>query len=78
MQRVRCGHGLALGEQLFELESPVAGDQEQLTPPDPLKVVEDPAQIAADPVATAVGEGLTGADVVATGEVQPFSVAVTE
>jgi len=51
--------GLAWGEQLAALSRPVAGDQEQLVPPEPESVVEEPAQIAAEPEATAVGFGLT-------------------
>jgi hypothetical protein len=33
----------------------VEGDQEQLTPPEPVSGVEDPLQIDAEPTATAVG-----------------------
>ena len=51
--------GEDVGVQLVALESPVAGDQEQETPPDPVRGVEDPAPIVADPEATAVGSGLT-------------------
>jgi hypothetical protein len=45
--------------QLVELERPVAGAQEQLTPPDPVRLADAPAQIVADPDATAVGRGCT-------------------
>jgi hypothetical protein len=51
--------GLALGAQLAALSRPVEGDQEQAVPPEPESWVEEPAQIAADPEATAVGFGLT-------------------
>jgi hypothetical protein len=51
--------GLALGEQLEALSRPVEGNQEQLVPPEPDSAVEEPAQIVADPEATAVGFGLT-------------------
>jgi hypothetical protein len=37
----------------------VDGDQEQAVPPEPESRVEDPAQIVADPEATAVGLELT-------------------
>ena len=50
---------MAVGEQLDALESPVAGAQEQETPPEPESGVEAPAQISAVPEATAVGFGLT-------------------
>ena len=59
-------------------ESPVAGDQEQLTPPEAERGVEAPAQIAAEPEAAAVGRGLTVTTIVAGGEEHPFKVAVTE
>ena len=51
--------GEAVGAQLVALESPVAGAQEQLTPPDPVRLADDPAQIVADPDAAAVGSGCT-------------------
>ena len=51
--------GDAAGEQLAALDSPVDGDHEQLTPPEPLSGVEDPAPIVAVPEATAVGIGFT-------------------
>ena len=50
--------GLALGAQLEALSRPVEGDQEQLVPPEPESAVEAPAQIEADPDATAVGFAL--------------------
>ena len=66
--------GDACGEQLAALSRPVEGDQEQLVPPDPESVAEDPAQIVVVPEATAVGFGLTVT--VAVGafvEEQPFA-----
>ena len=51
--------GEADGEQLFGFESPAAGVHAQDTPPDPESGVAVPAQISADPAATAVGCGLT-------------------
>jgi hypothetical protein len=36
---------------------PVAGDHEHETPPDPVRPVEAPAQMVADPEATATGAG---------------------
>ena len=44
-----------MGAQLAALSRPVAGDQEQLVPPEPESAVEEPAQIEAVPEATAVG-----------------------
>jgi hypothetical protein len=51
--------GEAVGAQLVALLRPVAGDQEQATPPEPESGVEPPAQIAAAPAATATGRVLT-------------------
>lgn len=51
--------GVAVGEQTLAFESPVAGAQEQLTPPDPVNGAEVPAQMAVEPDADAVGDGLT-------------------
>jgi hypothetical protein len=51
--------GVAVGEQLTALERPVAGVQEQETPPEPERGVDWPAQIVAEPEALAVGRGLT-------------------
>jgi hypothetical protein len=71
--------GEAVGEQLLALESPAAGDQEQLTPPEPLSGVEEPATIVAVPEATAVGREFTVTVVVAEVAKQPFaSVTLTE
>ncbi len=50
--------GDAAGEQLLALLRPVAGDQEQLTPPEPLRGVEEQAVIVAEPEAEAVGREL--------------------
>ena len=44
---------------MLAFESPVAGAQEQLTPPDPVSGAEVPAQMAVEPDADAVGDGLT-------------------
>ena len=68
--------GEASGEQLVALDSPVAGDQEQLTPPEPVNGVDEPARIVAEPEATAVGVGLTVAVVVATNAQVP-AITVT-
>ena len=51
--------GFALGAQLAALSRPVVGSQEQLVPPEPESAVEVPAQMVADPDATAVGLALT-------------------
>ena len=51
--------GDAFGEQLAASSRPVAGDQEQLVPPDPESAVDEPAQIVLVPDATAVGIGFT-------------------
>lgn len=51
--------GEAEGVQLLAFESPVAGDHEQLVPPDPESGVDRPAQIVAELLATAVGRELT-------------------
>jgi hypothetical protein len=56
---VVVAEGKAVGEQLFGLESPVAGAHEQLAPPDPVNAVEAPAQIVAAPDAAAIGSGWT-------------------
>lgn len=70
--------GDAEGEQLFALDSPVAGDQEQDAPPEPVKGVENPAFIVADPDATAVGNGFTVTVVVAEVDEHPTAfVTVT-
>ena len=66
-----------MGEQSLALDSPVAGDQEQLAPPEPLNGVDEPEQMLAEPEATAVGEGLTVAVVVATSSAQVPAVIVT-
>ena len=50
---VRSGDAAVV--QLFGSESAVCGDQEQLTPPEPVSGVEVPAQIVAEPDATAIG-----------------------
>jgi len=51
--------GDAKGEQLFGFVRPAAGAHEHETPPEPLSGIEPPAQISADPPATAVGRGFT-------------------
>jgi len=51
--------GLACGAQLAASSRPVAGDQEQLVPPEPESAAEPPAQMAVDPEATAVGIAVT-------------------
>ena len=51
--------GDAEGEQLAASERPAAGAHAQVAPPDPESGVAAPAQIAADPAATAVGRGFT-------------------
>ena len=51
--------GEAVGAQLAGFESPVAGAQEQETPPEPVSGVDAPAQISAVPDAAALGRGLT-------------------
>ena len=51
--------GLAVGVQELALLRPVAGVHEQDTPPDPVNVVDCPAGIVAEPVATAVGSAFT-------------------
>ena len=48
-----------MGVQLDALESPVAGLQEHVAPPDPVSPVDPPAQIVAEPEAEAVGIELT-------------------
>lgn len=71
--------GEAVGEQLLALDSPVVGDQEQLTPPEPPSGVEEPVTIVAVPEATAVGRGFTVTVVAAEVATHPFeSVTVTE
>ena len=66
-----------MGEQLLALDSPVAGDQEQLAPPEPVNGADEPAVIVAEPEATAVGDGTTAAVVVAAVEMQVPTVTVT-
>lgn len=51
--------GEADGVQLAGFDSPAAGVQAHETPPDPDSGVAAPAQISADPDATAVGRGFT-------------------
>jgi hypothetical protein len=51
--------GEAVGAQLDAFERPVAGAHTHETPPEPDRGVEEPAQISAEPAATAVGRGLT-------------------
>jgi len=51
--------GDAEGEQLAALESPAAGAQAHVAAPDPERGVAVPAQMAAEPAATAVGRGFT-------------------
>ena len=51
--------GEAEGEQLAASERPVAGAHAQVVPPDPESGVAPPAQMAAEPPATAVGRGFT-------------------
>src|SRR4051812_34357162 len=51
--------GLAVGAQLAAFDSPAAGAHAHETPPDPDSGVDDPAQIWADPDATAFGRGFT-------------------
>jgi hypothetical protein len=71
--------GVAVGEQLLASESPVAGDQEQLTPPEPERDAEDPAAIVAEPEAAAVGLEFTVTWVPGEVAEQPLaSVTVTE
>jgi hypothetical protein len=51
--------GLAIGAQEDASSSPVAGDHEQLTPPEPDRATDPPGSIVPPPEATATGAGST-------------------